>query len=211
VQALLAGKLDMVVSSKSLTPEQSAKGLQLHRFGKSPLLVVTERMVPQKDVTTRELEDIYAGRLRQWPNGERIRVVLRPLEDVDSQILRGLSHGMNDALNKSRTMEGVMFAATDPESDETVSRTPGAIGTAALVSVISGKRTLNILSLNGVKGSLQTLSHGNYPLTKYLNFVTTSHPSPAVSKFLAFVFSPQGRAIAEKTGVMILVDEKERP
>jgi len=211
VQALLAGRLDLVVSSKPLTSGQAAQGLRLHGFGTTPLVVVTERAVPQKDITTAELEDIYTGRLRQWPNGERIRVVLRPWEDVDSQILRGLSRGMNDALNKSRTLEGVLFAATDPESDAAVSRTPGAIGTAALVSVISGRQPLNILSLDGVKGSLQSLAHGNYPLAKQIHFVTTAHPSPAVQKFLVFVYSRQGRAIAEKTGVLVAVGEKGRP
>lgn len=211
VQALVAGKLDMVVSSKPLTPEQGAKGLKLHKFGKTPLLVVTEKTAPKKDISTRELEDIYAGRLRQWPNGERIRVVLRPWEDVDSIILRGLSPGMSAALNKSRTLEGVMFAATDPDSDETVSQTPGAIGTAALVSVISGRQPLNTLSLNGVRGSLQSLSRGNYPLVKQIHFVTTARPSPAVLKFLAFVYSPQGRAIAEKTGVLVIVSGKDEP
>ena len=211
VQALLAGMLDMVVSSKLLTPEQEAKGLRLHRFGKTPLLAVTEKTVSKKDITTRELEDIYAGRLRQWPNGERIRVVLRPWEDIDSTILRGLSPGMNEALSKSRALEGVLSAATDPESDETVSRTPGAIGTAALVSVVSGRQALNALSLNGVKGSLQSLSRGNYPLVKQIHFVTTAHPSPAVLKFLDFVYSPQGRAIAEKAGVLVIVSEKSSP
>lgn len=211
VQALLAGVLDVVVSSKPLTPEQGAKGLQFHRFGKTPLLAVTEKSVPKKNITTRELEDIYAGRLRQWPNGERIRVVLRPWEDVDSRILRGLSPGVNEALNKSRSLAGVMYAATDPESDETVSRTPGAIGTSALVSIISGKQPLNILKLNGVKGSLQSLSRGNYPLVKQINFITAAHPSPAVQKFLAFVYSRQGRVIAGKTGVLVVAGPKDGP
>ncbi len=78
VKALLAGALDIAVSSKQLTPEEAAKGALQKKYGKTPLAIVAEKSVPKTDITTPELEDICAGRMNRWPNKERIRLVLRP-------------------------------------------------------------------------------------------------------------------------------------
>ena len=67
---------------------------------------------------------------------------------------------------------------------------------------------LNILALNGVKPSRENLANGTYPLAKDVSFVTTGKLPDAAAKFLEFIYSNKGRVIAEKTGVLIAVDNK---
>jgi phosphate transport system substrate-binding protein len=201
LKALLAGALDIVVSSKRLKPEDAAKGAQLREYGRTPFAIVTEKSVPKQNITTAELEQIYAGKVSKWPNGESIRLVLRPKEDVDSYLLIGLSAGMKEALTLAQSRPGMVVAVTDPEAYETVVKTPGGIGATGLTSIITEKLPLNVLSLNGVKPTTRNLVNGSYPLSKEIGFVTTPRTTPAALKFLEFVYSPKGRSIAERSGV----------
>lgn len=208
LKALLAGALDITVSSKSLKPEEVAQGAMAREYGKTPLLFVTHRSVPRRDMTTREAEAIYAGKVRTWQNGEQIRLVLRPEGDIDTTILRGLSPGMSSAISAARHQHGMMIAVTDPESNEAVARTPGSLGASSLTSLLVKKSALNPLSLNGVKATVKALANGTYPLAKDIRFVTTSRTPPAALKFLEFVYSARGRAIAEKSGVLVSARDK---
>jgi phosphate transport system substrate-binding protein len=206
IKALLGGALDLAVSSKPLTPEQVSQGARTREFGRTPLVIVTERSVPKTDITTGELADIYAGRTRKWPNGEQIRIVLRPLTDVDTAILRGLSPAMSSAVDHAQGHAGMAIAVTDPESNDMVAGIPGAIGASALCSLLVAKLPLNALSLNGAAPSVRTLADRTYPLAKEINFVTRGIPSRAVAGLLEYVYSAAGRSIAEKAGVLVVPD-----
>lgn len=203
IKALLAGSLDITASSKTLNGEETAKGAVASEYGKTPLVIVTESGVKKKDISTKELEDIYAGKTRTWSDGSQIRIILRPEADIDTTILRGLSSGMNQAISIARSHPGMTVAVTDPESSSMISRTPGAIGAAALAGIIIEKKPLNPLTLNGIQGTTKNLANGTYPLAKDIRFITTAKTPPAARKFLEFVYSPQGRAIAAKAGVLV--------
>lgn len=204
IKALLAGVLDMAVVSRDLKQEEAAQGAVLGRYGKTPLVIVTGKGTDRSGFSTKELEDLYGGRTTTWHNGERIRLILRPLADTDTLILRGLSPGMNSAITASHARPGKIIAITDPESYATISKTPGGIGTTGMNSIISEKLPLTILSLNNVNPSLKNLALGAYPLAKEISFVTTVKTTPASKKLINFIFSAQGRAIAEKAGVLVI-------
>jgi len=208
LKALLAGALDITVSSKPLKPEELAQGARAREYGRTPLLFVTHREVRRTDISTREAEEIYLGKVRTWENDEQLRLVLRPEGDIDTVILRGLSPGMDGAIAVARRQKGMIVAVTDPEASEAVAKTPGSLGAASLTSLLVDKPALNPLSLNGVKATVKSLASGAYPLAKDIRFVTTDKTPPAAHKFLEFVYSARGRAIAEKAGVLVSVRDK---
>jgi phosphate transport system substrate-binding protein len=202
VKALLAGALDLVFSSKPLKPEEIAKGAQLQLYGKTPLVIITEKNVRKANITTSELEDIYSGKSSAWPNREAIRLVMRPSEDVDSKIISTLSPSMATAIRAAHSRPGMLVAVTDPEAYTAITKTPGAIGASGLTSIITEKLQVTSMTLNGVTASPQTLSKGTYPLSKEISIVTTPKTSSAAQKLINFMHSPQGRSIAEKAGVL---------
>ncbi len=202
VKALIAGVLDIAVSSKPLKPEEAAQGAKLSYFGKTPLAIVTGSNVPVSNISIEELESIYSGRTRKWPNNENIRVVLRPLEDIDTKILRGLSPGMDEAIVQAQSRRGMITAVTDPESNQAVANTIGGIGTSGLAGIMVEKAALKILSLNGVKPTIVSLAEGRYPLAKEIHFVTTGKSSESARKFLDFIYSEKGRAVVKNIGVL---------
>jgi phosphate transport system substrate-binding protein len=209
VKALLAGSLDVVASSKPLQPEDVAKGAKQKEYGRTPLVLVTEKNVHKQDITTKELEEIYAGTTSVWQNNEKIRLILRPKQDIDTSILRGLSPGMDSAMTKTHSHPGMIVAVTDPEAYTAVSITPGGLGATGLTSIITNKLPLNTLSLNGIRPTPKNLASGAYPLSKEISFVTAPGTPPAALKFISFVYSSQGRAIAEKSGVLVTVKLKD--
>ncbi|MDD2270713.1 MAG: substrate-binding domain-containing protein [Desulfuromonadaceae bacterium] len=210
IKALLADALDMAIVSRDLKTEEAAQGAMLMRYGKTPFVIVTEKSVHRSGISTKELEDIYTGKTGTWQEGKKIRVVLRPLADIDTLIMRGLSPGMNSAITASHTRPGMVLAITDLDSYATIKKTPGGIGATGMNSIISEKLPLTMLSLNGIKPSLKNLASGAYPLAKEISFVTTAKTTPATWKLIDFIFSAKGRAIAGKAGVLVTAGVTER-
>lgn len=208
LKALAADYLDIALTSKALKPEDTAKGLKIRQYGATPLAIVTNSGNTKKSITTKELEDFYSGVTKKWPNGENVRPVLRPLEDADTRILKGISPGMADAIAKANQQRGMITAVTDPESSEAVAKTAGSIGASGLTGVLNGKLKLNVLALNDVKPTTKNLANGSYPLAKEIHFVVTEKLSPASARFLDFAYSEKGRAIAEKAGVFVKPDAR---
>jgi phosphate transport system substrate-binding protein len=208
IKALLAGYLDIAVTSRPLKPDEAAKGAKVSTFGRTPLAVVANKTVSKTNILTKELIAVYSGTARTWPDGENIRVVLRPLEDIDTKILRGLSPGMDKAVSEAQKRRGMIMAVTDPESNEVISRTDGSIGTAGLTGIMVSRIPVNILSLNGVMPSTAALADGRYPLAKDLNFVTIGKLPGAAAEFLNFIYSGKGRAVVERIGVLITAGGK---
>jgi len=208
IKALLAGAIDIAIVSRTLKPEEITQGCKPRNLGKTPLAIVTEKKVPLKTISTRELEDIYSGKTTKWPNGENIRIILRPDADADTIILKGLSPGMAKAVTEAQHRRGITVAVTDLESNEAVSKIIGSIGVAGICGVLVGKIPLNVIALNGVKPSRENLANKTYPLSKDISFVTTGKLTDAAAKFLEFIYSDKGRSIAEKYGVLMTVDNK---
>jgi len=210
IKALLAGSLDIAVTSRPLKPDEAARGAKVSALGKTPLAIVANRSVSQRNILTSELEAIYSGAKRKWPNNENIRVVLRPSEDIDTKILRGLSPGMDKAVSEAHRQQGMIMAVTDPESNEMIMKTDGSIGAAGLAGIMAGRISLNILSLNNVMPSPAVLADGSYPLAKDIDFVTTGRLPDAAAKFLDFIYSEKGRAVVERLGVLVTAGRKAR-
>ena len=203
INALLAGALGLAMSSKPLRAEEADRGARLHPYGRTPLAIVTEPGVPASNVTTQQLEEIYSGRVTQWQQGGPIRLVLRPQGDIDTQILRALSPGLDKAVSVSQVRPGMLMAVTDPEATALIARTQGALGTSGLASVLGEKLPMKILTLNGVRPTTGTLANGAYPMAKEVGIVTTPRTPAAALAFIDFLFSKPGRILAEKAGVLV--------
>jgi phosphate transport system substrate-binding protein len=208
IKALLSRALDIAISGRRLNPKETEAGAILQKYGQTPLVIVTNKDISKKDITTQELVTFYRDRTASWPDGKKVRLVLRPLEDSDTKIIRNLSPEMDAAMTIAHDQPGMMVAVTDPESSETIARTPGALGASGLTGVIIEKLPLNVMRLNGVEPTPETLAKGLYPLGKELNIVTLGALSEPVRKFLAFVYSSEGRRIAQSAGVWITVGEQ---
>ncbi len=72
---------------------------------------------------------------------------------------------------------------------------------AGLILILSEKRRMKPLSLNGVMPSPQAIAEGAYPYFKRYHMVTgPKKPSALVQQFIAFVRPAEGSKILTRTG-----------
>ena len=204
IKALLAGALDIAISYKEPSgDEKKSKGLTAVKYAKTPFVFITHKTNKVSNITSQEVVDIYNGNTTFWPDDTPVRLILRPSGEASTRILQGISEDMNRAIQSSFKRVGLNMAVNDQQNVDLIERLPGSFGASALSQLISEKRDLNILSLNGVKPSVRTLANGNYPYFKELYMITGPKSTPLAKQFIDFVFSPSGQSILSNTGHLV--------
>jgi len=207
VKALRASALDLAVSARHLKEEDRAQGLVAKEYAKAPLVIAVAKDNQKiAGLTLAELADIYAGRTRVWRDGSPLRLILRQPSDADTLLLRAISPEMDAAVAAALARKGMVTAMTDQECADILEKTPGAIGTSSLALIISEKRALRSLPINGVEPSVQAFADGRYPYAKILYLVMGPHPSEEARRFADFLRSAAGRAILRHNGYWVAED-----
>jgi len=199
-RAVALGALDVGLSARPLKPEEVKMGLVALPYARTPFIFAAGTRPAVKDLDTADALRIYRGELTRWPNGERLRLVLRPRADADTQILMALSPEMAAAVELALARPGMLMAPTNQACQEMLVRTPGAIGLSSLTQVMTEELAVTPLSWNGVAPTLANLASGAYPLSKTLFLVLRAPASPAARRLVAFLGSPEGRRVLEQSG-----------
>ena len=197
IKAVLDGVLDIGVSSRVLNAGE--QGADAREFVHTPFVFATAMSNPVSNVTIQELVDIYSGKKSTWPDNEPIRLVLRPSTEFDTMLLKRLSPDIDRAVTDALGRQGMIVAITDQDSATSIEKVPHALGTTTLGQIISEKRKLKALSLNGVKPGL-SVSDAAYPYFKTFYLVTKRDLRPVARQFIDFLYSSRGRDILTRSG-----------
>jgi phosphate transport system substrate-binding protein len=200
VKAVSKGALDIGLISRPLKEGEKHRNLQVREYAVTPLVFATSTSCPMTDITTEKLIEVYRGKMRRWPCGSRVRLVLRSAGDSDTRAIREISPAMSEAVDEALSRPGMFVALTDQEAAEVLSRGPERFGTSTVALIVSENRALRVLSFNGVVPTLQALADGSYPLSKAFALVTSVPLSGHKASFIDFVFSPEGGKILEESG-----------
>ena len=200
IKAVRAGAIDLAVISRPLTDAERSQGAIGTEYARAPFVFATAAHTNVSAISTRELLSIYSGERKTWPDGRPLRLVLRPEADSDTDITKSLSPEMMQAVKTAHARAGMIIAPTDQASADSLETIRGSIGTTTLAQIISEKRALQALALNGVTPSLKTLADGKYPYYKTFIMVSDAKTSPLVQQFIAFVRSAAGQQILEENG-----------
>ena len=199
VLAVLAGRLDMGLSARALSSEERARGVVETRYARTPFVFGVNSTLKMTGLTLEDIARIYSGE-RVGEDGKRIRLVLSPAENSDIPVLKGMSPAMSAAVDIALRRKGMIIATSDHDAVDAIETVPGAFGVTTLSLVLSEKRALRILSLDGITPSVRAMADGSYPYSKTFSMVTKSNPPAAVRRFIDFVRSPAGAAILAKNG-----------
>jgi phosphate transport system substrate-binding protein len=199
VKAVLAGRLDIGLSGRTLSGEERAQGVMETRYARTPFVFVVNSTLKMTGLTLEDVAGIYGGK-RDWENGKRIRLVLRPQADSDIAVLKSMSPAMSAAVDIALRREGMIVATTEQDAADAIESVPGAFGGTTLSLVSSERRALRILALDGVVPSVRTMADRSYPYSKTFFMVTKINPPASVRRFIDFVRSPAGAAILAKNG-----------
>lgn len=200
IKALQAGAIQIAVSSRPLNEAESKSGLVAVEYGRTPFVFATSTSNRATGIKTQDLVDFYAGKSAAWADGSKLRLVLRPVGDSDSESIKSISPAMRDALTTAEQRQGMLFTVSDQDTAQSIETIAGALGPSTLALLLSEKRALKALALDGVIPSAQTLANGSYRLSKQMLIVTGPKTSPEAQAFVTFVLSAAGRDILQQTG-----------
>jgi phosphate transport system substrate-binding protein len=203
IQAVIAGALDVGLSSRPLTEAERRQGAVSLEYARSPFLLVTSHKAVVVDFTLEQVASLYAGDITSYPDGTPIRLILRPDYDVDTRLLRGLSPEMDNAVQKAQSREGMAVAATDHGNGEMLEKTRGAIGWMTMAQLISENLELAPLPIDTIMPSRANFASGTYPLFRSFSVVTGREPTPLAKSFIEFLTSAEGREILLKNGQFV--------
>ena len=97
-------------------------------FFSTLLVFIANRKVNKKEESIRELESFYSNPEAKWPDGNRIRLILRPEKDIDTKLLGNLSLDIENTVTAAHARPGMIVAVTGQESTCALAKAPGALG-----------------------------------------------------------------------------------
>ena len=204
IKALAAGAIQVAVSGRALTAEERTKGLVEREIIRTPLVFAVHAKAPAGGASLADLAEIYAGTRATWKDGTRTRPILRPMTDIDTEVVSNMSPAFQVAIKAAHQLPGKNVAVTDTDTADELERVPGAVGTSTLLLIKSEKRVLKALDIDGVAASVANMKSGKYAFTKSIYLITTGQSSATAKAFAAFVSSPAAaRLIAENGGLQV--------
>jgi phosphate transport system substrate-binding protein len=205
IKAVRAGKIDIGLSARSLKPEERSAGIIEEPFGRTAFIFGVQESNPAKGFTLAEIEEIYAGKRKAWPDGTPIRLTLRPLSDAYSVYLAGINPGLKSASEKALAIPDVFVGNTDQEAARQIEKTPGSLGTTSSSVVTTEKRKIRALSIDGASPTLANVSSGKYPYAMTMSVVYKKDKySGSIKSFIEFIFSRDGQKLLSDNGYVAL-------
>ena len=186
--ALKVGKNDSILNSREIVRDL--------------LLVATHPSVTGvKNLTTKNLQDIYSGNVTNWQQlgGANAKIVLldRPDDESAKQILRKYYLG-KDLKNSPRA---VVFRK-EGELIQAIQSTPYSIGAFSLAHAVSHQLPVNRLSLNGFAPTPENFKTNKYPMVRQISVVWHKNPSAATQNFIQYISSPPAISAMAQAGFM---------
>lgn len=201
IKALAAGKLDIAVSARRVREEENVPGLVEKPYAKAPFVFATSSSNPINGLGLSEIQDIYAGKKTTWPDGRKIFLVLRPAGDTFTAFLEKISPGMKDAVESSKKRPGMFIGITDQDAADQIERAPASFGATSYSIVVSERRSIKPLSVDGISPVGRQGANEAYPyfLTLYLVYVK-DRTTAGIGNFLRFIDSKEGEKILGRNG-----------
>lgn len=192
VSALKVGNNDSILNSREIVHDL--------------LLVATHPSVTGvKNLTTKNLQDIYSGKVANWQQigGPNAKIVLldRPEDESAKQTLRKYYLG-KDLKNSP---QAIVFRK-EGELIKTIQSTPYSIGAFSLAHAVSHRLPVNRLSLDGVAPTAANFEQNKYPMVRHISVIWHKEPSAATQSFVRYMFSPPAISAIEQAGFIPVTD-----
>ena len=121
IKAVIAEAIDLGLSARPLKATEQAAGAQARGLAHTLLVFATARDNPINVITTKAIEGAFSGHILRWATGAPIRLVMRPAEEANTKILKGLSDGMALAVDQALERPGLINATNDQDNADALS------------------------------------------------------------------------------------------
>lgn len=208
IAAMINGTTDIAESSRQIKKEEidlaRQNGVEPVEFtvGLDGLAVVVNPANPVKELTLDQLRDIFMGNITNWKDlgGSDARIVVLSRESNSGTHVYFKEHVLrrgNEKGPEEFAPTALLMPSSQAIADEVASNT-GAIGYYGLGYVTSRQKAVAVASKTGapaVLPTLDTVTSGDYPISRPLFMYTRGEPAGVVKDFMDFALSDEGQKI----------------
>lgn len=199
LEAVASKTTDIGDSSRALTDEEKAKGLEENIVAIDGIATITNKSNKVTNLTKDQLAKIYTGQITNWKD-------LGGQDEAIVVIGREAGSGTRGAFEELLGIEDQCQYAQELNETGTVlakvAKTSGSIGYVSL-DVLDD--TVSPLQLDGVEPSEKTVKDGSYALQRPFVMATNgkiSEQSKQVQAVFDFINSDDGQKIIKKVGLV---------
>jgi phosphate transport system substrate-binding protein len=196
VVAVSSGTADIGMISRNLkTSEKEGHNFKEYVIGRDGIAIVGHPSNSTSSLTLTQVKDIYQGKITNW----------KEVGGIDAKIVligRDSASGTRElftefVLNNEDTVKTMQELNSNGAVQQSVARTPGAIGYVSLEYVDS---TIKAFAIDGVIPSNATVTNGTYKLNRSLLMITDEEPTDLTKSFIDFILSAEGQKILSDKG-----------
>jgi phosphate transport system substrate-binding protein len=188
-ELVLAGAADLAVS------DHSVPSLRETQIAWDGIAVIVNFANPIREITSRQLRDLFTGRLARWSDlggsPAKVEVLERPPED---NIKAGFESSLDIA---DRVFTPAAVVRSDQKALRAVSGNTSAVTYLSLSAALKAQEDgipIQILTVDTVEPGLPTVKDGSYTLRRPVYLLSRERPGPIAEAFLAFAQSAEAAA-----------------
>jgi len=200
IKAIPHGAIDIGLSARPLKESESSAGISAIEYARSPTVIAVSNNIKVNSTSIEQLVNMYSGKVLNWPDGTLIRPIIRQPGDDNTVQLKRLSPALQQAIEIADDRPGLLFASTDQEAVDKIQNTPGSFGVTSLALIISEKRPLRALTLDGIEPTPDAGDAGIYPIIKHFYLILPAVLPAHVQDFVKFINSENGAAVLTQNG-----------
>lgn len=201
VAAIIDGTVDIGNSSRPITTKELALARSKGRFlkeipvARDGLAIIVHKNNPVENLTLAQVRDIFMGKINNWSEvgGPNMPIVV-----VSRDTSSGTFETFKEKVLKGgKVKEGAIMVAANQAVLTTVRDTPGGVG---YVGVGFLTDDVNVVAVNGVKGSQESVQRGTYPIARKLYMYVNGEPQGTLKRYFDFLLGPEGQRLVEEVG-----------
>jgi phosphate transport system substrate-binding protein len=192
MKALVDGSTDIATSSRFIKDEEVKLAVGKGRYP-VPFAVAYDCIIPVvhpenslANISMDQLKDIYMGKVRNWKEiGGPDRAIVVISRDTSSGTYEVWEEKV---MKKERVFPAALLQASSGAVAQAVAKNKNAIGYVGIGYI---NDDLKPLSVNEIKGTIETTLNGTYPISRPLYMFTPGWPKGDALNFINFVLHPE--------------------
>ena len=198
IKAVLEGRCDIGLSSRSLKDDEKAEGLKETVLAYDGIAIIVHPDNPINNLDLETIAKLYTGEITNWKDagGSDAEVVL-----IGREAGSGTRDGFESITGTADKCRYRQELTSTGDVITTVSQNPNAIGYASLASL---KDSVKALTVGGVAPTEDTVKDGSYVVQRPFVLVTKDGAalSETAQKFFDYATSADAAGIIAKAGAV---------